>query len=376
MRILYQLNQLGYGGTERVVLTLARHGLEHGHEVAIFLNSDFQSSAYYRRKLWSLLDSKAAKRFHLKYVQSLARKQEALALVGKSLFIGHGLPNFEKSIRNFRPDIVHVNRGLEKDFYTESVWMQPKPKILETNIFGNSSNKAYLDQVDEIIFISHWLRSKSPWADAHKTKVIYNPVAEPIKSEGISLRKQLGISSQAIVLGRLCRPDLDDGSLVLDIVKRLQNKYNLLHFVWLGAPSELLKNFARNTEQIHLLPASSNAEDLERFYGSLDILLHYRIEGETFGMVVAEAMIRGLPVVSHRSTLDNAQAELLLSNGPAGVIIDYPTPENFCDAISALIENPTRRDQLGKEGKRVAKEHFSENIASTTYFQCYEEILS
>ena len=45
------------------------------------------------------------------------------------------------------------------------------------------------------------------------------------------------------------------------------------------------------------------------------MLAHARLDGETFGSNVAEAMIHGRPVVSHRSHLYNAQVEIIADTG-------------------------------------------------------------
>lgn len=378
MRILYQLNQLGYGGTERVVLSLARHGIHHGHDIAIYCSSDIGTPNYHRRKLWSFLNAQARKRFTTRYVDSMVRLEEAERLVGTNLLKGFGRSGFEAAVKKFAPEVIHFNRGLEDDFYTDQRCNFYGSKILETNIFGNSSDAHYLKRVNRVVFISDWLRSKSSsWSQNMSAATIYNPIEAPAGGTQPTLRARLKIPKNRIVIGRICRPDLDDGTFVLSVVGALRKKLPAIqiHFILMGTPKRR-SDSQGDTANVYSLPPSSKQEEVEDFYSAIDILLHYRLEGETFGMVIAEAMIRGIPVVSHFSLVDNAQAELLLSHGSAGIVIDQPTVKDFCLALTYLIENPELRVALGQEGSEIAKRLFEEGVVTKKYFQNYEEIIS
>ena len=92
---------------------------------------------------------------------------------------------------------------------------------------------------------------------------------------------------------------------------------------------------------------------------SLDVLLHYRIEGETFGLNIAEAMSRGVPVVTHRSSLDNAQIELLSRFRPSGLVSDSLDVGDYSLAVTRLITDEGLRRALGSNGRITARENFS-----------------
>ena len=69
---------------------------------------------------------------------------------------------------------------------------------------------------------------------------------------------------------------------------------------------------------------------------------------ETFGLVVAQAMSHGRPIVTVRST---ALPEVV---GDAGVLVPPGDAAAFGDAIAALAQDPTRRRALGEAGRRRA----------------------
>ena len=72
---------------------------------------------------------------------------------------------------------------------------------------------------------------------------------------------------------------------------------------------------------MEFLPPVGTDAELAAFYGSLDALAHANDTGESFGLVIAEAMACGLPVVTHPcpGERDNAQLDLV-QDGVTGFV--------------------------------------------------------
>jgi glycosyltransferase involved in cell wall biosynthesis len=160
------------------------------------------------------------------------------------------------------------------------------------------------------------------------------------------------------VLGRLSRPNLDDGEIILECLLRIFRKYPNTYFLNIGA-SDNFKKSARNLTKVYCLPPTSDESLIDEFLKSLDIFLHYRREGETFGLNIAEAMHRGIPVVSHRSDIDNAQVELLTKHGVSGILASSATLEHYFLAIETLIADRGLRYTLGINGQTSARSCFN-----------------
>lgn len=72
--------------------------------------------------------------------------------------------------------------------------------------------------------------------------------------------------------------------------------------------------------------------------------------GENFGIVVAEAMAAGLPVII--SPAVNIASEIMEAG--AGVVCEL-TPEAFSAEITALLRDPSRRRDLGRKARQFVK---------------------
>ena len=79
-----------------------------------------------------------------------------------------------------------------------------------------------------------------------------------------------------------------------------------------------------------------------------DVLLHPSLQ-ESFGMVVAEALAVGLPVVAGRDS--GAVPWVMGQTGEHGGLVDVTQPQAMAEALGGLLDNPSRRSQLGRAGR-------------------------
>ena len=361
IKILFQLNQLGYGGTEKAMLTFISNLDRNLFEPSVFFNTTANTLEHHGVRFLSYISKRYKKKFDEKYVHGLARLEEFSNAVAGRLFCGNGLTGLLQTQRRLGANILHFTRGLPDDFYTKDVGLLSRhSRLVEYNIFGTRPQLSYLKHLDYMLFVSEWCISRSEWAVKGKSSVLYFPVPEfkgPAKgNEG--LRRRLGIDSESIVLGRLSRPNLDDGFFVLSVLREVFKLYPNAHFVCLGASSAFVAA-SKGSRNIHCLPATIHESDIDAFLRTLDVLLHYRVEGETFGLNIAEAMSRGVPVVTHRSALDNAQVELLTRFQPSGLISEGLTVSDYTEAVIRLVSDKDLRRTLGANGQITAAENFA-----------------
>jgi glycosyltransferase involved in cell wall biosynthesis len=91
---------------------------------------------------------------------------------------------------------------------------------------------------------------------------------------------------------------------------------------------------------------------------------------ENFGNVVAEAMAMGCPVVV---TPEVGLASLVRESG-SGVVVDG-APKILAEAISALLQDPNRRELMGERGRLTARQHLSWESVASRMESVYEEIV-
>ncbi len=105
-----------------------------------------------------------------------------------------------------------------------------------------------------------------------------------------------------------------------------------------------------------------NPTILRQLYQCMDVFLHAANQGETFGMVLAEAMLCGIPVVSLSSPYrDNSQLEVL-NYGRGGMSVRNAS--HMTDAILFLMQNPQKAKQLGSAGRKSIIDNYSKDVLS------------
>lgn len=62
---------------------------------------------------------------------------------------------------------------------------------------------------------------------------------------------------------------------------------------------------------MHFLDPIYAEEDVWAFHNAIDVLAHFRYDGESCGLNIAESMLSGNPIISHRSRIWNAHLEYL-----------------------------------------------------------------
>ncbi len=78
-------------------------------------------------------------------------------------------------------------------------------------------------------------------------------------------------------------------------------------------------------------------------------------------MVALEAMACGTPVVAS----EVGGLAFLIRNGETGFHIRGDNPDELCDRLTALITNPTLREQMGRKARRRALEYSWEKVGQT-----------
>ena len=167
-------------------------------------------------------------------------------------------------------------------------------------------------------------------------------------------------SKHCLSVGRLV--DVKDFSRLLDIWKMVVCERSEWHLdiVGEGPESEALQ---QKIEQLNL---SSNVtlheatSDVVPYYTNSSIyLMTSRFEG--LGIVLIEAQTCGLPIVS----LDcDYGPRHIIEDGVTGRLIPYNDDKAMADAIIWLIDNPDKRQQMGRAALKASQRYKPESIMS------------
>jgi glycosyltransferase involved in cell wall biosynthesis len=111
-------------------------------------------------------------------------------------------------------------------------------------------------------------------------------------------------------------------------------------------------------------------EKLTRLYRHADLFaLSSKEEG--LGLVIAEAMASGVPVVS----TDCGGPSTLIAEGKTGYLTPVGDPDALADRMQTVLENPDHARELGERGRARIEEHFSEEAAGQKFLEVYDQLL-
>jgi glycosyltransferase involved in cell wall biosynthesis len=111
--------------------------------------------------------------------------------------------------------------------------------------------------------------------------------------------------------------------------------------------------------------------DVERYFAAMDVFLHVPRQ-EAFGLVVAEAMACGVPVVGAQV----GGVPDMVRDGRTGITVAAEQPEEAAAALAQLGDDEALRQQLSAEALRVAHTEYSETLYVRRHVALYREILA
>jgi phosphatidylinositol alpha-mannosyltransferase len=99
--------------------------------------------------------------------------------------------------------------------------------------------------------------------------------------------------------------------------------------------------------------------DLPSYYASADVFCAPSLGGESFGIVLAEAMAVGLPVVCS----DIGGYRDVVHDGTDGLLVPPRDPEALAAALGGLLDNPARLAAMGEAAAAAARRYAWETVA-------------
>lgn len=167
--------------------------------------------------------------------------------------------------------------------------------------------------------------------------------------------------SQLLFVGRL---RVEKGLLVLlkalDILMNEQHVQHSLRLTIFGSGDAVYKKeleaflHAKHLSQAVTFGGTVPQNELIQHYDQADMLLVPSLWKEPFGLVVAEAMARGLPVIASKI---GGPAEII-THGMNGLLTEPGNAQALAVAIRTLLDTPEQGRLLGQAARQTVREHF------------------
>ncbi|WP_040372502.1 glycosyltransferase family 4 protein [Desulfovibrio oxyclinae] len=346
IKVLHCAASLGIGGTEKVMQTFAETLDPERFEVAVHSPADGVRAA-------------------------MLREKGIPTYIGMDLF---------RTLERFRPHIAHIHRagwtepGTLKPFRTAGT-----PAVVETNVFGRLDPSPEARVISRTLFVSRFClerfhRLNGIRRNPARYDYLYNPVDTDLFESAARVDRDFSRPAAA----RISRPDPGKWSaMALTFLPALVERIPDFRYHVIGAIDEardFVHKHGLDTNVIFHAPVETDRE-IASFLDQSSVLAHANDTGESFGLVIAEAMACGLPVVTHpaEGERDNAQLELV-DDGVTGIIAKNAS--EYGAALEWLFANPESARAMGQAGREKAARLYRRQIVTRRLEAVYEEVLA
>ncbi len=352
--VLFLLNNLGFGGSERKIVRLSNRLKDDGVNVRLAcLNGPYALESGIRRDL-RLTKLERRGKFSLRTVLRLREILRA----------------------EQPPTVIAVNLYQALYVVAAAVLLSYRPRtvaLVNTSTFRGSSllKRFYqwvLSRCDHVVHGSQaqrdfWFRRGSrAWENS---SVIYNGVdADHFEHTGSfeasrRLRESFGLRPESLLIGTvgMCRPEKNQ-DVLLGTLKRLRVARVDAHLVIAG-DGPLRAQLERRAQELEIADRvhfAGAVEDVRPVLGSLDIFVLPSIAVESFSNAALEAMAMGRPVILS----DIGGAREMIGDGVEGYVVATSELDARLPAlIAALYADRRKRVQMGLAARDRAVNHFS-----------------
>ena len=210
---------------------------------------------------------------------------------------------------------------------------------------------------------------KYPFSSVFQDEILRRPLSE---SEKNNKKKELRITEPRMVIS-VGRFNYQNGKgKGFDNLFRVAEKIDQeTGFYIIGdEPTEEFVNWKKQKglEHIHFIPFKKK-RDLFEYYQAADIMV-LLTRGDTWGLVVNEAMACGLPVVTTERCMAGVE---MIQDGKNGRIVFSETYEEALKAVGEILDSNRLGMQMAKESLATAKKYTIEEMAKA-HKRFFEEI--
>jgi glycosyltransferase involved in cell wall biosynthesis len=351
MRVLTVVRDLGLGGTQRAAQNYAIGYRSEGQSAAVLAHTDGGPRA------------------------------DVLTALGIPVWIGGAdLQRVDEAVdlaAEWNPNVIHVHRPGRPEPVVARILRALRPRlqvghvVLETNVFSKVDHSGDRSLVDLHMHLTRWgLWKWTQWTSGMRPRPFgvvlpyfvdasrFHPIAAGERDRD---RRGLGIPQDAFVFGRIAQPLMPKWSpMIFDAFAEVASRHSQAHLLLVGLPEPLRKRLralpAPVRDRVLELSMMSSDDELRTCYGAMDVFLHASAIGESFGMVLVEAMLCGRPVITLSTPAnDNGQVEVV-GHGTGGFVVN--NRKSMVHAMELLLEDRTLRERLGAQGAASVRERY------------------
>jgi len=194
-----------------------------------------------------------------------------------------------------------------------------------------------------------------PFTSLKKTDILETPIHKKLKSE---MKSKLRMKEDKVILsvGRFI--DIKGFDILIKSSDKLPKNYGV--YIVGGEPTQEYNDLKNrlNLSNLHFIDFKSK-EDLKEFYLASDLFV-LPTRGDIWGLVINEAMGKGLPIITTNKCVAGLE---LINDGDNGFIIPVNNSDALAMRITDVLEDQQILDEMAKSSLEKIEEYTIENMA-------------
>jgi len=236
----------------------------------------------------------------------------------------------------------------------KKIVVNPFKKIVLRWLVDNASAILYIGKKSQEYYLSYRknIKNKMFFCPYSVDNDYYFSKAREYRESKMQLKEMLGIPKDLPVilfLSKLTR--WKQPMLLLKAYRKLKTPASLVYVGSGYRYKELIRYAKNNNLKNAFFFGFQNYSQIPKFYAISDILAFPSL-GESWGLVVNEAMCFGLPIVTTNKVMSTFD---LVVDGENGYILTTENTEDFKGILDNLLDNPVRRQKMGEKSRQLIK---------------------
>jgi glycosyltransferase involved in cell wall biosynthesis len=191
-----------------------------------------------------------------------------------------------------------------------------------------------------------------------------------------AIRKEFSIPPEVKIVGNVGMLRAQKGQhLFLSVAQIVKEKYPDVKFVIAGDMyyengmiDPTLQNLCNSLGLDDHVIFTGFLTDIENVFAAFDVFVHTSAFQESYGRTILESMSSGKPIVA----FNNGGPSEIVRHGRTGFLVPPEDLRLMAERIIALLLDDELRTQMGSEGRRIIREHYS----NEKYMKCLEGLYS
>jgi len=344
MNILFVINHLNSGGAEKILTVLANSLSKKNHKITI------------------------AKVLPDKSFYPLEKTINTLTIVNKDHKPWNIIFGIKNIVYELQPDVM-ISFGTTMNIYSIVASKFSSVPIIVSehtnfhrakNEFWRKLRRVFYPLTDMLVVLTKY--DYKMYNYVRNVKQIYNPL------ELNNIRNEIKREKIILAVGRLHKVKGFD--LLLRAFANIDNSEWRLLILGDGQEKSNLKQLAKDLKIDKRVSMPGAIKDIELYYKKASIfVLSSRAEG--FPGALCEAMGYGCPSIAFNCI---SGPDEIINDGFDGILVEPENIKELTREIKNLQNNPEKRTQFSKNGKKII-ERLNTNTITHTWLECIESII-